>query len=285
MKQRTVYVDGSYLPESEAKVSVFDRGLLFADAVYEVWSVLDGRLLDVHAHFARLRRSLRELDFELPAADEELLDILRELVARNSMSEGILYLQVSRGVADRDFLPPPDPVPTVFLFPQVRPIADTESARRGLRVVTVADIRWRRRDIKTVGLLGPCLAKAEAKRAGADDAWMVEDGFVTEGTASNAFIVSNDGVIITRPLSNDILAGCTRAAVLRLAEEHGLRFEERPFTVDEAKEAAEAFISGASNLVTGVVRIEDRILSNGSPGPLTTRLRGIYLDIARSTSV
>lgn len=285
MEQRTVYVNGSFVPESEGKVSIFDRGLLFADAVYEVWSVLDGKLLDVEAHFTRLRRSLRELDFDLPAGDDELLEVVQEVVKRNDMTEGVVYLQVTRGAADRDFLPPSDPSPTVFLFPQERPVVDTATARDGLKVITVPDLRWHRRDIKTVGLLASCMAKSAAKRAGADDAWMVENGYITEGTSNNAYIVTEDGAIVTRPLSNDILAGCTRAALLRLAEENSMRIEERAFTVEEAKEAAEAFITSASNLVTGVVQIDDRILSNGSPGPLTRRLRDIYLDMARATSV
>ncbi len=285
MEQRTVYVNGEFVPESEGNVSIFDRGLLFADAVYEVWSVLDGKLLDVEAHFTRLRRSLRELDFELPTSDSDLLEVVQEVVKRNDMKEGVVYLQVTRGAADRDFLPPSDPSPTVFLFPQARPVVDTPSARDGLKVITVPDLRWRRRDIKTVGLLASCMAKTWAKQAGADDAWMVEYGHVTEGTSNNAYIVTDDGVIVTRQLSNDILAGCTRAALLKLAEENGMRIEERAFTVDEAKEAAEAFITSASNLVTGVVQIDDRVLSNGSPGPLTRRLRDIYIDMARATSV
>lgn len=285
MDQRTVYVNGSFVPESEGKVSIFDRGLLFADAVYEVWSVLDGKLLDVQAHFARLRRSLRELDFSLSMSDDDLLAAVQEIVKRNDMTEGVVYLQVTRGAADRDFLPPSDPSPTVFLFPQLRPVVDTESAQRGIKVIIAPDLRWRRRDIKTVGLLASCMAKAAAKQAGADDAWMEEDGYITEGTSNNAYIVTNDGVIVTRPLSNCILAGCTRAALLRLAEENDLRVEERLFTAEEAKEAVEAFITSASNLVTGVVQIDDRVMSNGSPGPLTRRLRDIYLEMARAASV
>ena len=282
---RTVYVNGDYLPENEARISVFDRGVLFADAVYEVCAVLDAKLVDTEAHLARLRRSLRELDFALPLADDDVLAIMRELVARNTLAEGMVYIQVSRGVADRDFIPPSGAEPGVFAFTQDRPLLKPPAAQDGIRVVTMPDIRWARRDIKTVGLLASSLTKRNAQRAGADDAWFVEDGYVTEGTASNAWIVTVEGRIVTRPLSSAILAGCTRAAVLQLAEEAGLEIEERRFTPEEAREAAEAFLTGASALVTGVVEIDGRVLSNGKPGPLTCRLREIYFDLAIRTAV
>ena len=282
---RIVYVNGEYVPESEARISIFDRGVLFADAVYEVCGILDAKLIDTEAHFARLRRSLREIGLELPLPNEGVLAIMRELVARNGLREGMVYLQVSRGVAERDFIPPTDVEPGVFAFTQERPLLDSPAAKSGIRVVTMPDIRWGRRDIKTVALLASSLSKRDAKEAGADDAWLLEDGFITEGTASNAWIVTTDGRIITRPLSNAILAGCTRAAVLQLAEEAGLAVEERRFTPEEARESAEAFITGASALVTGVIAIDGRVLSNGAPGPLTCRLREIYLDVARRTAV
>ena len=282
---RIVYVNGEYVPESEARISIFDRGVLFADAVYEVCGILDSMLIDTEAHFARLRRSLREIGLELPQPNEGVLAIMRELVSRNGLQEGMVYLQVSRGVAERDFIPPTDVEPGVFAFTQERPLLDSPAAKSGIRVVTMPDIRWGRRDIKTVALLASSLSKRDAKEAGADDAWLLEDGFITEGTASNAWIVTTDGRIITRPLSNAILAGCTRAAVLQLAEEAGLAVEERRFTPEEARESAEAFITGASALVTGVIAIDGRVLSNGAPGPLTCRLREIYLDVARRTAV
>ncbi len=282
---QTVYVNGEYVPENEARISIFDRGVLFADAVYEVCAVLDAKLTDTEAHHSRLRRSLREIGFALPLSNEGILAIMRQLVSRNGIREGMVYLQVSRGVADRDFIPPSDVEPGVFAFAQERPLADSPAATNGIRVVTMPDIRWGRRDIKTVALLASSLSKRDANLAGADDAWLVEDGFITEGTASNAWIVTTDGRIVTRPLSNAILAGCTRAAVLQLAEEAGLAVEERRFTPEEARESAEAFMTGASALVTGVVAIDGRVLSNGSPGPLTRRLREIYLDVARRTAV
>jgi D-alanine transaminase len=274
---RIVYVNGDYVPEQAATVSVFDRGFLFADAVYEVTSVLDGGLLDFPAHLRRLRRSLAELEMPAPASDDELTAIHRELVARNAVTEGMVYMQVTRGAADRDFAWPPDPRPTLVAFTQARPLEDTEAARTGIRVVTLPDIRWKRRDIKTVQLLAPSLCKMMARKAGRDDAWLVEDGHVTEGTSSNAWIVTRDRTIVTRDLSTAILHGITRAAVLAAAREAQMRVEERAFTVAEAQAAAEAFITAASAYVTPVVEIDGVTIGDGRPGPLTRRLRELYL--------
>jgi D-alanine transaminase len=282
---RIVYVNGDYVPEEEAKVSVFDRGFLFADGVYEVTSVLGGRLVDFPNHLARLHRSLAELEMPAPADDETLLAIHRELVARNGVDEGMVYLQVTRGAADRDFVYPPDPVPSLVLFTQARPLVESAAARTGLRVVTLPDIRWQRRDIKTVQLLAPSMCKMAAKKAGKDDAWLVEDGFVTEGTSNNAWIVTADGVLVTRNLSNSILHGITRAAVVGHAAGAQIRVEERPFTVAEAHEAAEAFITSASSFVTPVVEIDGKSLGDGSPGPLTRRLRELYIAAARASAI
>ena len=279
---RIVYVNGDYLPEEEAKISVFDRGFLFADAVYEVTSILDGKLVDFAGHRARLHRSLGELEMPAPVDDAELEAIHRNLIARNAVTEGMIYLQVTRGAADRDFAYPADPVPSLVLFTQARPLVDTPAARDGIRVVTVPDIRWGRRDIKTVQLLAPSMCKMLAKKAGKDDAWMVEDGFVTEGTSNNAYIVTADGVIVTRGLSQAILHGITRAAVLRLASEAQLRVEERPFTVAEAAAAREAFMTAASAFVTPVVEIDGAPVADGRPGPLTRRLRELYLAEAQA---
>jgi D-alanine transaminase len=281
---RIVYVNGAYLPEEEARISVFDRGFLFADGVYEVTSVLDGRLVDFAGHLARLHRSLSELEIPLPASDAEIEAIHRELLARNRLTEGMIYLQVTRGAADRDFAYPPEPSPSLVLFTQARALADTPAARDGIRVLAVPDIRWDRRDIKTVQLLAPSMCKMAARKAGKDDAWMVEDGFVTEGTSNNAYIVTPDGAVVTRSLSAAILHGITRAAVLRLAAEAGLRVEERPFTIEEAKAAAEAFVTAASAFVTPVVEIDGRPVGDGRPGPVTRRLRELYLAEARRTA-
>jgi D-alanine transaminase len=281
---RIVYVNGAYVPEEEAKVSVFDRGFLFADGVYEVTSVLDGRLVDFAGHLARLHRSLAELDMPVPATDDDLLAIHRELVARNTVEEGMVYLQVTRGAADRDFAYPPDPVPSLVLFTQARPLVDTPSARTGIKVIALPDIRWQRRDIKTVQLLASSMCKMMAKKAGRDDAWLVEDGFVTEGTSSNAWIVTEAGALVTRNLSTSILHGITRHAVMALAAEAQIRVEERPFTVEEAHGAAEAFITAASAFVTPVVEIDGKPLGDGTPGPLTRRLRELYIDAARASA-
>ncbi|MCW4113953.1 D-amino-acid transaminase [Aurantimonas sp. MSK8Z-1] len=275
---RTVYVNGQYLPEGDAKISIFDRGFLFADGVYEVTSVVGGKLIDFSGHMKRLRRSLGELELTSPATDEELLAIHRELVARNAVDEGMIYMQVTRGAADRDFAFPPEGTrPSLVLFTQAKPVLQSASATRGLKVVSVPDLRWARRDIKTVQLLYPSIAKMEAKRREADDAWMVEDGFVTEGSSNNAYIVTEDDVIVTRALSQSILHGITRAAVLKYAAEAGMRVEERAFTIEEAKAAKEAFVTSASAFVTPVIEIDGARVGGGQPGPVARRLRDIYI--------
>jgi len=285
---RIVYVNGAYLPEEEAKISVFDRGFLMADGVYEVTSVLGGKLIDFAGHAARLKRSLSELQMPTPVGDAELLQIHRELVAQNAVVDGMVYLQITRGnPGDRDFSwPDPAQVPaTLVLFTQSKPgMADAPQAKTGIRVISIDDIRWRRRDIKTVQLLYPSMGKMMAKAAGVDDAWLVEDGFVTEGTSNNAYIVKG-GQIITRQLGNDILHGITRAAVLRFAREAQMEVVERPFTVAEAKAADEAFITSASAFVTPVVEIDGHKIGPGKPGHIATRLREIYLEEARKAAV
>lgn len=277
---RIVYVNGEYLAEADAKISVFDRAFLFADGVYEVSSVLDGKLVDNLAHLMRLRRSLDELRIEFPMTNEEIEAVQLEMLARNDLSEGIIYLQVSRGAADRDFGFPENPEPSLVMFTQAKQLLENAAARRGISVITTEDIRWRRRDIKTVQLLAPSLAKQMAADAGADDAWQIEDGLVTEGTSNNAWIIKG-GKLITRHLSRDILHGITRRAVLRLAEEDGLVFEERPFTAEEAKQADEAFVTSASAFVMPVVKIDTQQIGNGNPGVVTSRLRELYIEEAR----
>ncbi len=281
---RIVYVNGDFLPEEEAKISVFDRGFLFADGVYEVSSVIDGKLVDNAAHIARLERSLGELKMGCPVPLAQIAGIQKDLIARNGLVEGGVYLQVTRGAADRDFALPKDATPSLVMFTQARQVLDTPAAAKGISVITLPDIRWRRRDIKTVALLASSLAKQAALDAGANDAWMVEDGLVTEGTSNNAYIVTLDGTIVTRHLSNDILHGITRKAVLKLAGEGGYKIEERAFSPEEAYEAAEAFSTSASSFVQPVVKIDDRILGNGVPGPVAQRLRELYIEMARAES-
>ncbi|KTQ85072.1 D-amino acid aminotransferase [Aureimonas ureilytica] len=274
---RTVYLNGDWLPETEAKVSVFDRGFLFADAIYEVTAVIGGKLIDYAGHGARLRRSLEELAIPCPLSQEALLAVHREIVRRNALEEGLIYLQISRGVADRDFAFPKGAEPTLVLFTQAKPVLDNPRTKTGLSIATVPDWRWERRDIKTVQLLYPSMAKMEAMRRGADDAWLVEDGFVTEGSAATAHIVTKDGVLVTRPLSNAILHGITRASILDLARAEGIAVDERPFTVAEAKEAAEAFITSATNFAMPVVSIDEAPVGCGRPGPIAARLRDLYI--------
>jgi len=285
---RTVYVNGEYLPETEATVSIFDRGFLMADGVYEVTSVLGGRLIDFDGHLARLERSLSELDMKKPAAFDDLLAIHRELVRVNGIEDGLVYLQVTRGSdGDRDFVFPDAGTtePTLVLFTQSKPgLADNPAAKAGIRVIGIDDLRWGRRDIKTVQLLYPSMGKMMAKAAGADDAWMIEDGHVTEGTSNNAYIVKGNR-IITRHLSNDILHGITRAAVLRFAREAQMQVEERAFTIDEAKAADEAFVTSASAFVLPVVEIDGATLGDGTPGPVAARLREIYLEESLKAAV
>jgi len=278
---RTVYLNGAYVPEEDAKISIFDRGFLMADGVYEVTSVIDGKLIDFDGHTTRLDRSLRELDMENPISRDDLLEAHRELVRLNAIDEGLVYLQITRGAPnDRDFVfPDPDETPqTIVMFTQNKPgLADNPTAKKGIKIISIEDIRWGRRDIKTVQLLYPSMGKMMAKKQGADDAWMVEDGAVTEGTSNNAYIVK-DGKIITRALSNDILHGITRAAVLRFAQEAQMEVIERDFTIAEAQEADEAFITSASTFVMPVVEIDSQPLGTGAPGPLVRRLREIYLE-------
>lgn len=274
---RIVYVNGEYLPEEAAKVSVFDRGFLFADGVYEVTSVLEGKLLDFEGHIQRLHRSLGELDMTAPCEDAALEAIHRELMERNALVEGLIYLQVTRGAADRDFLFPEAVAPTLVLFTQKKSLRDSPAARDGAKIISIPDQRWARRDIKTVQLLASAMGKMAAKRAGAQDAWMVEDGFVTEGTSNNAHIVTHDGTIVTRDLSNSILHGITRASVLAYAREAQIGVDERAFTLDEVKGAAEAFFTSASSFVTPVIEVDGHPIGTGKPGPVVTRLREIYI--------
>ena len=277
---RIVYVNGELVPESEAKISVFDRGYLFADAVYEVAAILRGRLVDNAAHLSRLQRSLREVDISVPWSGEEIAGIQETLVERNQVEEGLVYLQISRGVADRAFACPPECEPGLVMFTQARPILANPLADSGMRVITVPDIRWRRRDIKTVGLLAAVMAMHAARQAGADDAWMVQGGCVTEGSSNNAFIVAAGSKVVTRQLSPDILPGITRAAVLRLCAEYELELEERPFTLEEALQADEAFITSATSLVLPVVSIDGQPVAAGRPGPVAKRLRELYIEKA-----
>ena len=283
---RQVYVNGQFVPESEAKISVFDRGFLFGDAVYEVTLVLDGKLCDFPSHLRRLRRSLGELGMNFTRSDDELLAIHRESITRNALEEGLIYLQVTRGEQDRDFAFPPEGTPnTLVLFPQKKAVIANALAARGQTVVSVDDLRWRRCDIKTVQLLYSALAKMEAKKRHVDDAWLVRDGFVTEGTSYNAFIVTRAGEIVTRALSHDILPGVTRASVIHFAEEANFKIVERPFTIAEGQAAAEAFTTSATSIVVPVTAIDGQRIGDGKPGPVAKQLREIYIAKARLSAI
>ena len=276
---RVVYVNGSYVPEEQGKISIFDRGFLFADGIYEVTAVVKGRLVDYDAHMERLERSLGEIRLDWPCSKEELKAMHLDMVKRNSLDEGWIYMQITRGAADRDFKFPKGVKPTLIAFTQAKKLVDNPDAVRGVSVITVPDIRWARRDIKSVMLLAPVLGKQAAYEAGAFEAWMVEDGKITEGTSSNAYIVK-DGKVITRGLSNNILAGCTRRALFRLAQEKGVTLEERAFTPDEAYAADEAFLTSASNFVMPIVEIDNQRVGGGQPGPVTRKLREMFLEEA-----
>ena len=282
---RTVFLNGDYLPADEARISIFDRAVTFADAIYEVAGVLDGKLIDFEHHMQRYFSSLAKLDIESPLDQQQILEVFRQLVQRNQIDEGLVYMQVTRGVAERDFVWPEDIKPNLFMFTQPKASVENEAAKTGIILASTPDIRWARRDIKSVNLMAQVLAKKAAHEAGAYEALMIDtDGYVTECGSSSFFIVKDD-LILTRPLNNDILPGVTRRAVVALCNTHGLRLVETRFTLDEAKKADEALISGASTYILPVVKIDDQAIGNGSPGELSLRLREIYIDYARASLV
>ncbi|ODT88052.1 D-amino-acid transaminase [Phenylobacterium sp. SCN 70-31] len=285
---RIAYVNGRFAPKMQAVVHIEDRGYQLADAVYEVWALFDGKLADPEGHFARLERSLSELRIPMPMSRAALTTVLRETVRRNRIREGLVYLQVSRGVARRDHAFPATPVPpaVVVTVSRVDRAATEARAAAGVSVVTTPENRWGRCDIKTVGLLPNALAKQKAREAGAAEAWFVDDlGFVTEGASSNAWIVDGDGVLRTRDTNANILRGVTRLSLLDVAREAGLKVEERPFTPDEAVAAKEAFITGAGTLVLPVVAIDGRNVGDGKVGPVAMRLRRLYIERAKATAI
>jgi D-alanine transaminase len=279
---RTAWFDGSFQPLADVRLSPMDRGFLFADGIYEVTAVLDGKLVDSASHLARLERSAAALEIALPISVAEIEQIERELIARNGLARGTIYIQLTRGAAERDFLAEPEK-PTLLLFTQAGDMLASKAATEGVKVVTMPDIRWDRRDIKSVMLLAQVLAKRAARAAGAQEAWLVQDGYVTEGASSTALIVTADGTLVTRPNSNIILPGCTRAAVLALAERDGVALEERPFTVEEALAGREAMLTSASNFVVAIVSIDGQPIGDSKPGPIARRLRELYLELARNS--
>ncbi|WP_237151696.1 D-amino-acid transaminase [Oryzibacter oryziterrae] len=284
---RIAYVNGRYILHSDASVHIEDRGYQFADGVYEACQIQDGAIIDVRRHLDRLDRSLYELDMDSPMERGPLVAVLREVARRNRVRDGLLYLQVTRGVAPRDHAFPKDAVPSLVVTAKsINPAGAQGRFEKGVSVVTVADNRWDRVDIKTVGLLPNVLAKQKARAAGAYEAFFVDkDGFVTEGSSTNAWIVTKDGKLVTRPAEHGILRGITRTVVLDLAAAEGLAVEERPFTVEEAQTAKEVFITAASTILVPVVRIDDRTVANGEPGLTVARLRSRFQEFAERTPI
>ena len=273
---RIAYVNGRYLPHRDAMVHVEDRGYQFSDGVYEVCEVRDARIVDERRHLARLQRSLGELRIQMPMTLSALSIVMHETVRRNRVRNGIVYLQATRGVARRDHaFPPPHTAPSVVVTARSLDRGKREiEAQEGISVITTEDLRWARVDIKTVGLLPNVLAKQAAREQGAREAWLIDDkGFVTEGSSANAWIVTNEGKVVTRPADHDILRGISRTVVLEAIAALGLAFEERPFTVAEAYAAREAFVTAASQIVLPVIRIDGRPVGNGHPGLIATELR------------
>jgi D-alanine transaminase len=283
--KRIVFLNGDFVPEEEAKISIFDRAVTFGDAIYEVAGVLDGKLVDFEHHMQRYFNSLQKLSLESPLSQAEILQAFRQLVDLNQLDEGLVYMQVTRGTAERDFVWPEDIEPTVFMFTQTKSVSEYRAGETGIILASTPDIRWARRDIKSVNLLGQVLAKKAAHDAGADEALMIDaEGYVTE-CGSTSFFIVRDNLVLTRPLNNDILPGVTRRAVVTLCNNQGLRLVETRFTLDEALTADEAFISGASSYILPVVKIDDQEINAGNPGELTLRLREIYLDYARASLI
>ena len=285
---RVAYVNGAYAPHGQAVIHVEDRGFQFADGVYEVWSVFDGRMADFDGHMTRLARSLTELRIAIPMTRQALTQVLKETIRRNRVVNGIVYLQITRGTARRDHPFPAEGTPpsVVVTAKSIDPRKTDAQAAKGVAVVTHPDIRWGRCDIKTVGLLPNVLAKQAARDRGAYEAWMVDEmGLVTEGSSTNAWIVDEHGKLRTRDTQANILKGVTRTAILTMIEEEGLELDERPFSVDEAKRAKEAFFTAAGAFVMPAISIDGVKIGNGKPGPVATRLRARYLDEAKRDAI
>ena len=286
---RIVFLNGKYIKENEAKISIFDRGLLFADSVYEVTAVIDNKLIDFPAHIKRLDNSLKELEIKNNFTDKFLLNMHKELVNKNKFTnkEGLIYMQVSRGTIERDFLIKDNNIaPNIFSFTQEKNLTNINYKENGLEIITKKDLRWQRKDIKTTQLLYATLIKTEAHKLGADDAWLIDtDGFVNEGTSNNAYIIDKNNNIITRNLSNKLLPGITRKTIIEVAKKLKLSIEERPFTVKEALESNEAFISSASTLIAPVTKIDKNNIGKGHIGPITEILRETYIKISKNNSI
>ena len=274
---RIVFVNGIYTKEHEAVISIFDRGFIFGDGIYEVVPVIYGKLIDTNYFLERLERSLFELSISWPCSEQDYIEMMENLIEKNELKEGIVYSQVTRGPADRDFPFPETTKPGIVAFTSRMEILNNPDFETGIAVATTPDIRWKRRDIKSINLLGQVLAKQDAISQDSKEAWMVENGQITEGASSSAYIVKNS-VLITRPLSNAILPGIRRRTILEIAEDANIAIEERAFSVAEAKTADEALISSATAMVLGVTSIDGSLIGDGTPGPITKKLRNLYQD-------
>ena len=284
---RVVFINGNYVEEKDAKISIFDRGLLFSDAVYEVTAIIDNKLIDFPAHVERLNSSLNKLKINYKFNEKTLLEIHKNLLSKNPFkyNEGLIYLQVSRGSTERDFLITKNELsPNIFAFTQEKNLTDLNT--KGLKIITKEDLRWQRRDIKTTQLIYASLSKTEADEIGADDAWFIdENGYVNEGTSNNAYIIDKNNTIITRDLSNKLLPGITRQTILEVAKKLKLTIEERAFTIAEVQSANEAFISSAATLILPVIEINKNIIGSGKIGPITKILRETYIKISMYNSI
>jgi D-alanine transaminase len=282
---RQVYINGEFKKEDEAKVSVFDRGLLFSDSLYEVTTVIDGKLIDFNNHMKRLDRSMTELKFKKLLNHEDILVFHRKLIELNNLKEGMIYLQVTRGVADRSFDMPKNEIkPTVLAFTQEKKIIDSESAKNGIKVMTLDDMRWKRCDIKTTQLLYASMAKTEATEKGFDDAWMIRQGYITEGSSSNAWIIKGK-IIMTRHSDNLILSGITRDAIFKCAKDLGYEVVTKNISLSDAQSANEAFITSATACVMPVVKINTNQIGDGKPGKFVTALRAEYIKQAVASAI
>lgn len=276
-----VYVNGDFVAKKDATISIFDRGFIFGDGVYEVVPVIDGAMVDRAYFLQRLERSLGELRIDWPCSTAEVLRVMNHLIERNEINEGMVYLQVTRGIADREFGFPEQAKPSMVAFATTLDLIDNPAATNGIAVMTTPDLRWKRRDIKSVNLLGQVLAKQDAAQRGGKEGWMIEDGYITEGVSSSAYIVK-EGAIITRPLSNEILPGIRRRTLLELCQAEGITLEQRLFTLEEALGADEAFISSATTIVHPVISIDSQAIATGKPGPITQKLRTLYVQRLRN---
>jgi D-alanine transaminase len=282
---RQVYINGEFKKEDEAKVSVFDRGLLFSDSLYEVTTVINGKLIDFNNHMKRLDRSMTELKFKKLLNHEDILAFHRKLIELNNLKEGMIYLQVTRGVADRSFDMPKNEIkPTVLAFTQEKKIVDSESAKNGIKVMTLDDMRWKRCDIKTTQLLYASMAKTEATEKGFDDAWMIRQGYITEGSSSNAWIIKGK-IIMTKHSDNLILSGITRDAIFKCAKDLGYEVVTKNISLQDAQSAHEAFITSSTACVMPVVKINTNQIGDGKPGKFVTALRAEYIKQAVASAI